>query len=124
VNRPGKSAAGLLGLALLLGSLTAGCARHDEGGATPGQATEAASTPVAAAADVTTPSPCLAEAATPTPQASDIAPAEGPVAGAASQAPVDPNPTTDPLDSELQTVNQIVNGIDGSLSGSTTSGGE
>jgi hypothetical protein len=121
VNRPTKSAAGLLGLALLLGSVASGCARH--GGSTPEPVTQA--TPVVAGAGETAaPTATVFAAPIASPSESPVATAT-PVATQAS-ATANPKPTADPLDSELQTLNQLLNGIDTSLSGSdsSTTGGE
>jgi hypothetical protein len=122
VNRPIRSAAGLIGLALLLGSVAAGCARH--GGSTP-EPVQVTPTPIVAGADETA-APEITASTAPTASPSD-SPIAAATPGATQPAPTtNPKPTADPLDSELQTLDQLLNGIDTSLSSSDSSetGGE
>jgi hypothetical protein len=128
VNRPMRSTAGLIGLALLLGGVAAGCARHGGSTLEPVQATP---TPIAAGADATATSEItVAVVPTLSPRDSPIAtatPGARATPGATQPAPTtNPKPTADPLDAELQTLDQLLNGIDTSLSSSDSSetGGE
>ncbi len=124
MNRHGKSALALLGAVLLAGSLAAGCARHggnETSGSGTYQPTSAVPSVVVVALDNTPSQEPLATQAS-SPGATQ--------ATTQSAQPPQPTPisrtTPDPLDSELQGVNQLLNGIDTSLSGSDsgTSGGE
>ena len=117
MNRPSKSLAGVLGAVLLLGSVAAGCGQRGgaDGTATPNPP---AVSPVASAADGTTaPDANLSMAPEPSTEPAD----------AASPTPTDPpqtNQTADPVDTDLQNIGQLLNGIDSSISGSSSGGGE
>jgi hypothetical protein len=121
VNRQSSQAARLIAGAALLGLLVVGCARHGGGAETPAPST--AGTPRATA---TEPAP----AATPDNVATALATgAVAPGVAAAdptrAAAPATSAPATpDPLDAELQGINQLLNGMDSSLSNSDSSGGE
>ena len=99
--------------ALLVGFAVIGCAKH-EGAATPG-----GSTPLVQASQVDQTAPA------PTAVASDSA---APTESASPSASVDASvaATPDPLDSEINALNNLINGVNGSVSGGDagTSGGE
>jgi hypothetical protein len=121
VNRQASQAARLVAGAALLGLLAAGCARHPGGAATP-----APSTPGAPQATAAGQEPVATPGIVVTPPATDPA-SPGVVAVGPTQAaptvPIAPA-TPDPLDAELQGIDQLLNGMDGSLSNSDSSGGE
>jgi outer membrane murein-binding lipoprotein Lpp len=118
VNRHGRSLAGVLAAALLLGSALAGCSRTGGGNvpATPVQPPAAASDALQALETAQVTDNPMAE---PTAAASSTAANSLPT-DAPADAPA--NPTADPLDGELQAVNQLLNGIDSSISGSSAGG--
>lgn len=120
VTRPNRSAAALLSVAVLAGMVVVGCSRPGGDGSPAGTSPA----PTASAATVTVDeTPSLAPGADVQSPGPTAAPASRSAPAAASSRP---NATTDPLDSELQGVSQLLNGIATSISGSdsSTSGGE
>ena len=117
MKRQTTSLVGILGIALLLSSVAVGCARR--GGA---DATTAPSAPSASATAIVAAQP------TDVPDPTETAPADAtsePTSAdspAASSVNVPANPTADPLDAQLQNVNQLLNGIDTSIAGSSGGG--
>jgi hypothetical protein len=115
VKRQTKALATILGVALLLSGVAAGCARRGGADVTTAPSTQPANPTATVAAqpsdafdltDTTVPD------VTPEPASTDVP--------ATSAAPA--NPTADPLDAQLQNVNQLLNGIDTSISGSSGGG--
>jgi hypothetical protein len=98
VNRQLSSATRLAATALLVGIAVVGCARHDAGS---GPTAPVAQPSQAAAAPTLAPNPTQAAISTGTPAATDTA-----------------TTTPDPLDSQLTNLQNLLNGIDSSLSGS------
>jgi hypothetical protein len=115
VHRQGSSVTRLAAVALLVGVAVIGCARHDS------PVTTAGSTPALQSSPAT---------ATSTPVS--IVTASAPIDAASPSESTDPSPTAaaavtpDPLDSELSNLNNLINGVNSSVSGSDagTSGGE
>ncbi|HEX7497079.1 MAG TPA: hypothetical protein VF344_01245 [Candidatus Limnocylindrales bacterium] len=119
MNSQLSSVTRLAATALLVGLAVVACGRPNDAG---GNQT-ADSTPVvqqsqadqAAASLVPTPM----DAATDAP-----APADAPTDSAAAAAPSAATGTADPLDTQISNLENLLNGVNGSLSGSDTSGGE
>jgi len=118
VNRPVRSVTTLSAAALLLGMAVVGCAGHN-GGAVNGPA---GSPPVAQAARTGATVPPVPTSA-PTTADATATPADATPSAGSTGAP---NATADPLDNLLTNLDQLLNGLNGSLSGSDTgtSGGE
>lgn len=122
MNHLTSPVARLATIALLVGLSAVACGRHDSPGsavANPGsQATQASPTvsgPLSGSPNVSVASP---EVPTSVPASASSTPAPGQSPTAAT--------TPDPLDSEFQTLDQILGGVNGSISGSGSgsSGGE
>jgi hypothetical protein len=116
VNRQHRSLAGLAATALLIGLATVACAR---GGGATGQPQAPAAATIAAGAtatDTANVDVAVATDTTATPGTSTgSAPAvKSPVGGAAA--------TADPLDTDLQKLNQLLQGVKDSLSGANGGG--
>lgn len=113
VNRPVRSVTTLAAAALLLGMAVVGCAGHN-GGAVNGPAGSPPVAQTARTGATEPPVPTPAPTATP----ADATPSAGSTGA--------PNATADPLDALLTNLDQLLNGLNGSLSGSGTgtSGGE
>jgi hypothetical protein len=118
VNRQLNSVTRLAATALLLGTVGLACARPND--ATGGQPAGPTSTTQQSPADQPTatlapaPQDTATDAAAPTVAATDSPAAVG-TSGAAA---------ADPLDSQFSNLDNLLNGVNGSLSGSDTSGGE
>lgn len=118
VKRPTGPIARLAATALLVGIAAVGCAGHDgpgHAGSIPAQPSPAVAAP--------------ANASTPIVTVTDTPATSGPAA--AGQSPASgltnaPAATPDPLDGQLSDINNLINGVNGSLSGADagTSGGE
>jgi hypothetical protein len=122
VNRPIGSVARLAATALLVGIAAVGCARHDGSGTA-----QASSPPAAQPSGAVATAP--ANAPTPVATVADSPVASGSAATSQSPAPVPtgaPAATPDPLDSQLTDINNLLDGVNGWLSGAdaSTSGGE
>ena len=116
MNRQVSSATRLAAALLIVGIVAVACGRPDAHQATgaAGQDPAVAATPVA---------PTLE----PAPTATDVAAepsASDPATPAATYAP--PDPANDPVTGEMQSIDQLLKGIDGSLSGADpgSTGGE
>jgi len=115
VNRHSKSLAGMLGVALLIGSVAAGCGRRGGADVSPTPIPPAAS-PVASMADQSPLVPDATDTIVPGASATPIADSTSSTGAQAA--------ASDPVDTDLQGVNQLLNGIDSSISGSSSGGGE
>ncbi|MGD0018129.1 MAG: hypothetical protein ABSD62_02650 [Candidatus Limnocylindrales bacterium] len=119
MNLQTSSAARLASALLIAGIVTVGCGRHDAGQGTQPAGTDpaAAASPVAAAT-LTPPPGDATPDVTASPDASDSA------APAASYSP--PATADDPVTGDIQSIDQLLKGIDGSVSGadSGSTGGE
>jgi hypothetical protein len=108
VDRQASSVTRLAAVALLVGIAVIGCARHD------GAVVPAGSTPAPQASQVDqaapTPTDAAVDSAAPTDSASP-SPSDVPSPSAAAAA------TPDPLDSEISNLNNLINGVNSSLSG-------
>ena len=123
MNRHGKSLA-VLAAALLLSGVAAGCSRSggtDVPAAPPPSVAATMAPETSAVEPVDSPASLETQAASPSPSASSTDLTAPSTATAVSPIPAS---TNDPLDAELQDVNQLLNGIDGSVSDSSTGGGE
>ena len=105
VNRPVRSVTTLAAAALLLGMAVVGCAGHN-GGAVNGPAGSPPVAQTARTGATEPPVPTPAPTATP----ADATPSAGSTGA--------PNATADPLDALLTNLDQLLNGLNGSLSGS------
>jgi hypothetical protein len=111
----------LAAVTLLVGIAAVGCARHD-GSVTSGQSQTTTPARQSQAAQAS-PTVAPVAVATDTPAPSESA---GPIATGQTGANPGVAETQDPLDGELTNINNLVNGIDGSISGSDAgpAGGE
>ena len=121
------SAARLAAVALLVGLATVACARHGSSAtAAPAVSSAVEATLTSQTAQIATPTPNAAGAGSPSAPtyssgasaAGSAEPSSTPAAGKSPTAAITP----DPLDSELQTLDQILGGVDSSLSGSGPGG--
>lgn len=109
--------------AFLVGVAAVGCAKHDGAGASEPAATSA----VTQASDLGAATPALAPTQASNATAPDPAPPNASGAEATTQTPTTaPVATADPLDGQFSSLDNLMNGINGSLSSSDggTSGGE
>jgi hypothetical protein len=115
VHRQVSSLPRLATMVLLVGIVAGGCAK--QAGTVPVQA--AGSTPAAQSSPVVAVAPTLVSTDAPSDSAA-------PSQTAGASAPAAPNATPDPLDSPFSELNNLLNGIDSSLSGADagTTGGE
>lgn len=124
MNRQASTVTVLAAAAMLFGAAVVGCARH-EGGATTAPAASIQAAQATQAEATATPAATIVDA---TPGATDSAPSPQPTDAAVPTAPsgVTAAATPDPLDGQLANIDQLINGVNGSLSGSDagTSGGE
>lgn len=105
--------------ALLVGLAVVACGRPNEAG---GNQTPD-STPVAQQSQADQATPTLAP--TPTDAATSVpAPSDAATDSAAAAAPSAAAGTADQLDTQISNLENLLNGVNGSLSGSDTSGGE
>jgi hypothetical protein len=122
VNRQLRSVSRLAATALLVGVAVLACGRPngaaDNGPAASMPAAQQTTADQAAVTLATTPSDAAADSPTPSDAATD------PTGATSAPAVTAAAGTTDQLDSQLSNLDNLLNGVNGSLSGSDASGGE